>query len=417
MIPFSYQLKEQIMKPNGCFLIDIELPLDTMEPTYISEMNEKWPMIVDYPDRAFGLLTLYIAKTYSPQSMMIVDGKGHPRLGEYVKVTNFSKEEFLPYVRNHDCIISRAVLEEAELDKMPLDCLVITLLGNNIKKLEINKTIYCPPYTSDFYYRVSHKKSRLLPLRHRKQQHLYRRRFSEYDEEMSRLIEDEKGAEKQTHDKIYNQAQAIEDLVQAINTKDTRKMLGVLQDHRFHTKDHLFRHRLTSFYLNIVLNDSAYIMRSAVATSIPTIVKFIMNDNRIDKTAMDNIAMQDALIANKKDIINLFDEWFPTKVPGSLTLKTTTLYYLSAVLKKSPFDLPQEHLKPNSILVRDHEIFISNYKRDDLDLILGKDLKYMPYDHLLKVLLVSYRETKDPIFAKELVASLNTDYKKYKDKW
>lgn len=117
----------------------------------------------------------------------------------------------------------------------------------------------------------------------------------------------------------HNESQSISAnhnplLRQALTACNLSKVKEILSDDNFYINDKRFK-KYPSPIFGYPHNDSALIMRSAVAGGCPEIIEIIMNDDRIHHCALNGIAHLDAIEKGQPKML----------LPKVMTLKLLTL--------------------------------------------------------------------------------------------
>ena len=113
-----------------------------------------------------------------------------------------------------------------------------------------------------------------------------------------------------TREQDVTQYSLIVDLGMACLYKDFDAIKRYLTHDKFAINDLLYRHQFCSQYNgDILLNDSAYLMRCAVASRSLAIVNLLFHETGpgsiIDPGAMNNIAIRDAIMNGRNDMVQL----------------------------------------------------------------------------------------------------------------
>lgn len=107
-------------------------------------------------------------------------------------------------------------------------------------------------------------------------------------------------------DSVHGSRHLIQKLALALTNQDLPRIAKWLSSPNFSIDDSQYRWKMVSFTnANRLHNDSGLLIRAAVASGNPSIVKLIMLEPNIKIGTMDSIALQDAIISKKTDIIAL----------------------------------------------------------------------------------------------------------------
>ncbi|CAK7994685.1 FtsJ methyltransferase [uncultured virus] len=144
----------------------------------------------------------------------------------------------------------------------------------------------------------------------------------------------------------------IEQLCQALATRNHIRVATILAAPDFYVDDTRMNH---------LLNDSALIMRSAVASGCRQLAAIILNDDRIYHGVANRIAYQDAVNRGQPDLLN----------PKILTLKLVTLYLPQSDYENLPLD-------PLSKYAVNHLTFQTIYQLSNQELADQLNKKLVP---------------------------------------
>jgi len=208
----------------------------------------------------------------------------------------------------------------------------------------------------------------------------------------------------------------MEELADALVTRNLGKIREYLISDKFVVDDTQFRWKVNTFhYRDRLHNDSGLLMRAAVGSGSHGIVKLILCEDKIDPGAMDNIALQDALISGKNNIAELLAASKYIKSPGIYNTqpKTWTLYEL--YLLKLDISDSKYPVNDNSKLLREAGVLEKWLKSDRLEEKV-KEYK-VPNTKFHKALLASYLETEDLLYLRVLCESVSMKERQEKDNW
>jgi len=166
------------------------------------------------------------------------------------------------------------------------------------------------------------------------------------------------------------------------------------------------------FYRERLHNDSGLLMRAAVGSGCYGIVKILLLEESIDPEAMDNIALQDAILSNKKDIIALLASSKMINCPKVYNINPTPwsayeVYRSGVDLFKS--SILHKYDATSRQLVTD-PIFIEYYKNG----IEKENVRNTPFH---QALLATYQDTKNESYLKMLCESTTMKERQSRPLW
>jgi hypothetical protein len=169
----------------------------------------------------------------------------------------------------------------------------------------------------------------------------------------------------------------------------------------FEIRDDMYRHRFcSSLAPNLVMNDSAFLLRCGVAGGSSAIVNILLHEtgpgSQLDPSAMDNLGLRDAILGNKSDIIQL--------IASDPRLVCASVYYEPRKyrLDELPLDILLSgedfsgELNPDSLEIYTMNVFQEFFKLGESELKLQvKELGLFHKvrdSHLHRVLLLALRQ-------------------------
>jgi len=155
----------------------------------------------------------------------------------------------------------------------------------------------------------------------------------------------------------------------------------------------------THYFSDLIHNDSALIMRAVVGSGSLMLVRIMLNEDRINPGAMNNLALRDAILSGKKDIAQLLGS--DKRVSAPRVYYTKSLWRLDQVIaSKEVLNIFDEKLKnaltDNSKEIVEDEVFKEYYALsvDEVIKSIGDDINLVRNTHLHRCLLLTYRNDK-----------------------
>ena len=234
-----------------------------------------------------------------------------------------------------------------------------------------------------------------------------------------------------SNDIIQLQSDVIQSLAAACSSADVASITECLLRDDFKINDNIYRHTFPGN--DLLMNDSACILRSAVSGGAPSVVRLLLLETApgavIDPAAMNNIALQDAILSGKGSILSGSSAM--VHVLGNDVRVVCSAKYSSSKLWNLHdfYDADWDNYIVNGadILSSDStplaiEVLRSDRFRQLMSLTLEELLPMVERDvvrltRLHVALLVCFRETKEKHFAQALSLASGLKERQMKDRW
>ena len=223
----------------------------------------------------------------------------------------------------------------------------------------------------------------------------------------------------------------IQLLASACSSADVVSITEYLLRDDFKINDNIYRH---SFPGNdLLMNDSAYILRSAVSGGAPSVVRLLLLETSpgavIDPAAMNNIALQDAILSGKGSILSGSSAMVHV-LGNDMRVVCSAKYFNSKLWNLHDFyDADWESYVANGADALNNdstplaiEVLRSDRFRQLMSLTIDELLPMVESDvvrptRLHIALLVCFRETREKHFAQALSLASSLRERQTKDRW
>ena len=168
------------------------------------------------------------------------------------------------------------------------------------------------------------------------------------------------------------------------------------------------------FFRDRLHNDSGLLMRAAVGSGSYGVVKLVLLEESIDPSAMDNIALQDAIISKKQDIIQLLAAAKTIRCPKFYNTAPTP-WSVYEIFRQGLDILNSKYYKlydsSSKQLVRD-TVFIDHYRLNNL-----KNQYNLKHTQFHRALLATYQDTQHNIYYVMLCESSSMRQRQDRQNW